>query len=243
MPVFGHPVELESGFFVMWGNRESCAVSLKNDPLNFLPDAQKKLKNYGLSSLWYFRQEHTADGKNLQGNIPAGVHLLLDQEGDYFVTNGTDVGISVITADCLPIVFFDTKKKVCAIAHAGWKGTVQGIVPIVLRQMIHSFDSNLKDIKIWFGPHAQKCCYEVQQDFLENIPASLLADVIEQRDGKLFFSNLLYNYKLLQLHGVNDKQIDTMFSCCTICGLGFHSRRNDGALYIGQSTIAWIRKE
>ena len=240
MKTFGTPVQLAAGLMVMWGDRSSCAFSLKHNFDNFWSSSEKKLAAYNLNSLWYLKQEHTAEGKVLTYPVASGVHLLPD-EGDYLITNVPTTGIGIITADCLPIVFFDSVRRVVAVVHAGWKGSVQGIAPIVLRQMQQRFGTELKNIQIWFGPHANPCCYEVTPEFRTHLLSSIADQVILPRDGRLFFDTARYNELLLIAAGVHAQQIDSQYSFCTMCSLRFHSRRNDGALYIGQSSIAWLQ--
>lgn len=243
---FGRPIQLAQGLKVMWGDRESCKIPFFSDRAmrqgieDFAVDAEQKRIAYGIDSLWFFKQEHTVDGFVVPSYGVSGVHLIVDRDGDYFITNVSNVGIGVGTADCLPIVFFDPVKRVVGVVHAGWKGSVQGIAPIVIRRMILDFDSQVNDIRVWFGPSAKVCCYEVQSDFLVNLYHEFVSLTTEKHDGKIFFSNTRYNELLMLQAGVEQNNIDATFNLCTICSSRFHSRRNDGALYVGQSSIAWL---
>lgn len=243
---FGKPIELAPGLMVMWGDRNSCKIPFFTDrPMRrgteaFEFDAETKRIAYGINSLWFFKQEHTVDGFIVPESVASGVHLILDRDGDYFITDVSKAGLGVGTADCLPIVFFDHVKRVVAIAHAGWKGSVQGIAPIVIRCMIQNFDSDVHDIRVWFGPSAKACCYEVQEGFQASMFHEFVSLTIEHREKKIFFSNTRYNELLLLNAGVGQNNIDATFNLCTICSSRFHSRRNDGALYVGQSSIAWL---
>jgi YfiH family protein len=240
MKIFGKPVELAPGLMVMWGNRVSCEFSEKNEPEKFFTAGEQKVAAYGLDSLWYVKQEHTALGRVLTGTVEAGMHALPDEE-DYLVTDMPHVGIGVMTADCLPIIFFDPVRRVVAAAHAGWKGSVQGIAVVALRVMQQRFGCNVADVQIWFGPHAKPCCYEVKPVFRENLLQAIAAQVLEQRGDQLFFNNALYNALLLRFSGVGADQINQNYALCTMCSPGFHSRRNDGPMYVGQSSIAWLK--
>ena len=246
MAEFGVPIELAPGLMVMWGDRESCRVPFFSDRAirqgteGFALDAECKRQAYGLDALWFFKQEHTVTGKVIRDDDAGGVHLVLAQDGDYFITNVLKIGLGVGTADCLPIIFFDPVNRVIAAAHAGWKGSVQGIAPIVLRRMQLEFGVQPSDVCVWFGPSANVCCYEVQPDFQKNLFHDFVALTIERRDEKIFFSNVRYNELLLLQAGVAHNNIDLKFNYCTICNARFHSRRNDGALYVGQSSVAWL---
>ena len=51
---------------------------------------------------------------------------------DAFVTNLPDAAIGVRTADCVPVLIYDSVKRVVAAVHAGWKGTVLHISHAVI---------------------------------------------------------------------------------------------------------------
>lgn len=78
---------------------------------------------------------------------------------DGFITDQKDIFLFVRIADCVPVVLFDPQKKVIAVVHAGWKGSILGIHTDALARMIKEFDSNPKEIIAWIGPSAQSCCY------------------------------------------------------------------------------------
>lgn len=237
---FGKPHKQYPGLTVMWGDRSSCAIHPEDDQEGFVRHWEARYQALGLQSLWFIKQEHTVDGRVLTGEIQPGVHFIDDQDGDYLITNQPGVGIGVGTADCLPMIFFDPVARVVAAAHAGWKGSVQGIAPIVLRQMQQHFGSKIEDINISFGPHARSCSYEVSVDFRQHLLQSIADQVLELREGKWFFANELYNKLLLQSAGVQPHQFNHNAVDCTMCNRRFHSRRNDGSDYVGQVSIAWL---
>lgn len=57
------------------------------------------------------------------------------QEGDALVTNTSGIALAVSVADCFPILFEDPKNKVIAAVHAGWRGTVSGVVKNTVQKM------------------------------------------------------------------------------------------------------------
>ena len=48
--------------------------------------------------------------------------------GDAIVSEVKNIGISILTADCAPILFYDPNKKIIGCAHSGWKGVLNGII-------------------------------------------------------------------------------------------------------------------
>ncbi|MBI4649845.1 peptidoglycan editing factor PgeF [Candidatus Desantisbacteria bacterium] len=80
---------------------------------------------------------------------------------DALITNLQNLTLVITVADCVPVLIYDTKNKVIAAVHAGWKGTGLGIVKRTLDQMKDSFKSNLENCQVGIGPSIGICCYSV----------------------------------------------------------------------------------
>lgn len=87
-----------------------------------------------------------------------------DKEGDAIVTDEKDTAIGVFTADCVPIIIANDNCKVVATIHSGWRGTYESIVLCALDKMREDFNIDIKDTKVFIGPHIKKCCYEVSEE-------------------------------------------------------------------------------
>lgn len=83
---------------------------------------------------------------------------------DALITKDKNCLLTVTVADCLPIYFYDVKKQVVALAHAGWKGVLNNIAQKTALSLINDFGCNPNDIKIFIGPHIQECHFEVKND-------------------------------------------------------------------------------
>ncbi len=81
--------------------------------------------------------------------------------GDASVTNRSGLLLAVQTADCVPILLVDPKKRAVAAVHAGWRGTLQRIVVKAIGQMQMQFKSKPADLLAAIGPSIGGCCYEV----------------------------------------------------------------------------------
>lgn len=86
------------------------------------------------------------------------------EDVDGLVTVRDDVLLCVNTADCLPVVFHDPSAKVIGIAHAGWKGVFNGIIPAVIEKM-KELGADQSAIRAAMGPCICVDCYEVDVDF------------------------------------------------------------------------------
>ena len=81
--------------------------------------------------------------------------------GDASATNRPGLLLGVQTADCVPILLVDPKKRAIAAVHAGWRGTLQRIVVKAIGQMQMQFESKPSDLLGAIGPSIGGCCYEV----------------------------------------------------------------------------------
>ena len=82
-------------------------------------------------------------------------------EGDALITNRPGVRLSIRTADCLPILIADPANRAIAAIHAGWRGTILGIVPKTVSAMQERFGSRQEDLVVVVGPGIANCCFEV----------------------------------------------------------------------------------
>ena len=84
--------------------------------------------------------------------------------GDAIVTNLENLGIAVLTADCVPLLFCDPKKRLIGCVHAGWKGAFKGIIENTIEKFLEK-NCKLKDIVVAIGPCIEQSNYEVGDDF------------------------------------------------------------------------------
>jgi polyphenol oxidase len=84
--------------------------------------------------------------------------------GDGLITRTPGLLLSVLTADCLPIILVDTKRHAVGVFHAGWRGTIQRIVEKGVGEMRRHFGSRPADLKAAVGPGIRGCCYQVGQE-------------------------------------------------------------------------------
>jgi hypothetical protein len=84
--------------------------------------------------------------------------------GDGIVSDTPGVLVTVQTADCLPIILVDPKRRAVGVFHAGWRGTVQRIVEKGVGEMRKHFGSDPRTLVAAIGPGVQGCCYEVGEE-------------------------------------------------------------------------------
>lgn len=91
--------------------------------------------------------------------------------GDALVTREKGVVLAIQTADCIPILLVDPKRKAVAAIHAGWRGTLQRITEKTVGRMQMDFGSQPKDLIAAFGPGIGGCCYEVGHEVAKEFAA------------------------------------------------------------------------
>ena len=72
--------------------------------------------------------------------------------------------LAIQTADCIPVLVADRKRRVVAAFHAGWRGTVRRIVELGIGRMRFEFGSKPKDLTAVIGPGIRACCYAVGEE-------------------------------------------------------------------------------
>ena len=92
-------------------------------------------------------------------------------KGDASTTNRPGVLLGVQTADCVPILLVDPKKRAVAAIHAGWKGTLSRITEKTVGRMRWESGSLPNDLLAAIGPSIGPCCYEVAAEFVSKFTA------------------------------------------------------------------------
>jgi YfiH family protein len=89
-------------------------------------------------------------------------------KGDGLMTDQPGVLLGVQTADCIPVLVADRKRRAVAAFHAGWRGTVNRIVETGIGQMRLTFGSRPEDLVAAIGPGIGQCCYAVGEELLSS---------------------------------------------------------------------------
>jgi polyphenol oxidase len=84
--------------------------------------------------------------------------------GDGLITDTPGLVLAVQTADCLPIIIVDRKRRAVGVFHAGWRGTVKRIAEKGVGEMRKHFGSDPRNLVAAIGPGVQRCCYDVGEE-------------------------------------------------------------------------------
>ena len=151
------------------------------------------------------------------------------RETDGLVTDQKNVVLTTFSADCVLLYFLDPVKKVIALSHAGWRGTVQGMARLTVEEM-QKYGCRPNDILAGIGPSIGGCCFEVDNPVAEAFEAAfsyagLFISRREDAPQKYFIDLWRANAEILVRAGVLEKNIETG-GLCTMCNPDiFYSHR------------------
>lgn len=102
-------------------------------------------------------------------------------EADALLTRRRGVALSVVTADCVPLLL-EAGEWVAAV-HAGWRGIVAGVVAAAAERLEAAGAPPPERWRAWIGPANAACCYEVGNDVAEAVAAASSARAVIPRPG------------------------------------------------------------
>ena len=146
----------------------------------------------------------------------------LDQpsaKADIIFTDNPNVSLFMRFGDCVPILFHDPKKHVIGIAHAGWMGTVRGVVQTAVEGMQSHYGCKPEDIVAGIGPSIGVDHYEVGTDVISQFQEKYNKDadqILQTRNGSTYLD--LWTANAIQLRNAGVEQIQVS-GLCTACHL------------------------
>lgn len=152
------------------------------------------------------------------------------EEVDGYITDKKEIATLITTADCNPIIIFDTKNRVVANVHAGWKGVINRIYINAINTMKERYNSNVEDIIVCIGPSIRKCCFTSQEESFKEKFTSVFSYeekyLSYESDKKTFHIDLIeilkHEFKNV---GIKEQNIHVA-DICTRCNTqDFHSYR------------------
>ena len=136
---------------------------------------------------------------------------------DGLITNTPGTALVVFTADCTPVLLWDSVTGAVGAVHAGWRGTAAGIAGKAVQAMAEQFGCRPENIKAAIGPNIGQCCFETDADVPEAIRNAYGPEAegyIEKKNEKYYVNLKAVNALDLQRAGVTDISVS---DCCTVC--------------------------
>lgn len=164
----------------------------------------------------------------------ANIDVAIETRHDYpdcdaLILTEKNLGIFLNFADCTPIILYDKKLNIGAVAHAGWRGTAQKIAPLTVEKLVSDYGSKPSDIIALIGPTIGFCCYNVGEEVYKKLSETVenFEGLYEIRQGDIFVD--LKNINKRQLEEIGVKEIDVCPYCTVHHNDKFFSYRNENA--------------
>ena len=193
----------------------NLGLHVGDNALHVKKNRESLKKKLGVSKLVFMEQVH-------------GNEVVIINSGDEnpicdaLLCNQKEIGLAVMAADCIPILFQDFDKGVIGVAHAGRIGTSLHVGQKTVEKMIEVFGSKKDNIYITMGPCIQKCCYEVGKEASEGLEKCL-----HVKNDRYFLDLPSFNKEdFLQL-GIKAEHIEVS-PICTCCDTEYFSYRKEG---------------
>ncbi len=178
---------------------------------------------YDYTKLVFSDQVHKTDIYKVT-ETDAGKGIVRDSditETDGLMTNVPGIPLMTFYADCVPVFFYDPVKKVVAMNHSGWKGTVAKISKCMIERLGDEYGTYPSDLICAVGPSICKDCYEVSEDVADQFKMAYTESQVPQivypkEDGKYLLDLHRANYFNLVDAGVKPEKID-ITNICTCC--------------------------
>ena len=156
--------------------------------------------------------------------------LLNSTEADAHWSTKKNLALVTRTADCVPLLGYNTTSKNIISIHAGWKGVASGIVPKSLKKI--AAENPLQDWQLFMGPHILQESFEIQSDVLKLLEKStdLSSENWATKDKNSYFVDLS-KVLLAQIQSIG-VPTGSVEKCLfdTKTNLKFHSHRRDREL-------------
>ncbi len=123
-----------------------------------------------------------------------------DEHADAVISDVSNVLAGAKTADCVPVLIGDVRTKAYAAVHAGWRGTVQSIAPIVIKKLGEIYGSRPEDLVCAIGPAAGCSSYEIGQDVIDQFAENFAG-------SDKYFKPTREGHALIDLHSANRDQL------------------------------------
>jgi len=177
-------------------------------------------------SLVRLKQVHGTDVMMVDGPV-SELPPQEERQFDAAVTTQSGVILGIRTADCVPILLF--APGVVAAVHAGWRGTLEGVLKNTVAAMVDLRGCQADSIVAALGPCIRSCCYRVGPDVWEPFTRRFRRDAIIVRENDRYVDLAAANRAWLLRSGVLPQHIDIVGKCTHCNPEQFFSYRREGS--------------
>ncbi|PLX32542.1 MAG: peptidoglycan editing factor PgeF [Ignavibacteria bacterium] len=159
---------------------------------------------------------------------------------DAMITTQAGIGLTVRTADCVPVMLYAPGEHLIAAVHAGWRGTAEHIVQKTAEMVLGKYNVEPASLYAYVGAAAASCCYEVGDEVAALFPEGWVI----REDGKAPHLDLKgLNVHQLEEAGLPIENIDVDEHCSIHERTLLHSYRRDGERSGRMLTTIVLREE
>ncbi len=202
--------ELNVAFHV--GDKESDVLANQSLLLDAFPEH---------SRIQVMNQVHTDQVCHVDSlqSIPSCDALMTQQKG---------LVLTVMVADCIPILIYDPVHQAIAAVHAGRAGAFMNIVQKTVDEMHLRYKSRPEDIVVSMGPSIRSCCYEIGGDVIEEAKALGYETFMQTKEKSTFLDIRGIVKKQMHDAGILTQKIEDISECTSCRNEKYFSFRKEG---------------
>ena len=158
--------DITYGFFTRNGgysqspyNSLNCSFNVEDNESDVKKNLKLVCNELGLQKLIRLNQIHSSKVFVVNSKDDQSSNI----EADGLVTKLKGIGLSILGADCAPILFYDKISKIIGACHTGWRGAINGIIEATISNM-ENLGAKRNDIISIIGPTIHKDSYEIKKD-------------------------------------------------------------------------------
>jgi polyphenol oxidase len=122
------------------------------------------------------KQVHGRRVRVLRRGVAGDEELRVRPDADAIVSDIPGLALTVLIADCVPVLLVDPRRGVAAAIHAGWRGTCAKVVEAAIDVMTRELDVEPSQLLAAIGPSIRPCCYEVGEELIDAFRAERHAE-------------------------------------------------------------------
>lgn len=231
-------------------NTLNLGLHTADDIMTVRANRDRFVTNFGISpgevvSLHFIHSNKVLEVTEADGG--RGFHAAADALGDAdgMITNVRRRALFVTYADCVPVLFYDPVHEAIGACHAGWRGTVAGIVMETVKAMQAAYGTAVGDLLVAVGPAIDPDHFEVGTDVVDAVSAHAVRPerlLTPRKNGKFLFNIWQANIDQLTTLGVPRENI-TLVDLSTFArdDLFFSHRRRFGGEVGRQAAFIMLR--
>jgi len=144
---------------------------------------------------------------------------------DALISTESNVYLSVLTADCAPVLFWSTTTELVGAVHSGWQGSELNILGRCLELALKETQVDMTSVHMVVGPGLSEQNFEVGPEFKTKFPEKYLRE--KPGGDKYHFDNNAFLRDTALQYGVPADQIEILPHCSFADDALFYSHRRD----------------